>query len=752
MLDIRTSRRSFLKLAGTTGIAAGAAISSLPVPSKAKEHKLSNTMKDLLDYQPGVLTRNICEMCFWGCGVDVYTKEGVIRKLEGNKQNPNNYGTLCAKGNAGIQSTYDPDRLKYPMIRDGKRGSGKWKRVTWDEAYAYIHQKLSPIIEHYGAQSIAGFSHGTGGHYFNDMIKILGSPNLTVASFSECRGSREVGYSLTFGGGGIGGHERYDMKNCKYMIVFGRNMSGAIQVREARDFIEGISRGCKLTYVDPRLSESAVKAHRWLQIKPGCDLALSLAIIHVIMRDNLANFDYVTKYCYGYNELKEHVKKYTPAWAEKECGISAKEIEEVAWEISKYAPNCVVISPRRNARYANDTQSARAIAIINALMGSYGSVGGIWENTKFPISLPKEPIKPVSAPRADGAGTTYPLSPANLGLTNNIYRATLTQKPYPIKAWLLYCTNTFGHTSVENGKIFEAMKNVDLIACIDTQLNDTAYYADIVLPESTYLERDDGPVIQGDERPFITFREAAIKPMYDTKHIYEICYGIVSKFGFTEYFNNSPKDDMIMLKSRLTKDQYDTLQKTGVLIYEDTDPFPYTHGKTMHFPTPTGKIQLYAPNAEELYKKYGDVCAPMPTYVRVPQPKEGQFRLIFGRGPAHAHARTQNNWLLMELENDSPVWINPEDANKLNLNKKDKVIVTNVTTGYKSEPQAIKITKRIIAGAVFIHHGFGHISKAWNVGYGKGINDSFFCSFDIDPLSGCSGHNNGFVTISKYKD
>lgn len=738
-------RRSFIKLSG-----AAAGIATLPLPLLAKKHKNSKEMDALLDYQPGERTTNVCEMCFWGCGVDVYTKDGIVHTLEGNKHNPNNYGTLCAKGNAGTGLLYDPDRLKYPLIRVGERGEGKWRKATWDEAFEYIYDKLNPLIEEYGPQTIAAFSHGSSAGDFNDMIKILGSPNLTVASFSECRGSREIGYSLTFGGGGIGGHERYDMKNAKYMLIFGRNMSGAIQVREARDFIEGISRGCKLTYVDPRLSESAAVAHRWLQIKPGCDLALALAIIHVIMRDNLANMDYVQQYCYGYNELKDHVKQYTPEWAEKECGISAKEIEEVAWELAKAAPNCIVISPRRNARYANDSQSARAMAIINALMGSYGSVGGIWENTKFPISMPPgEPIKPVTTPRADGAGTTYPHSPTNLGLTNGVYKATLESKPYPIKAWLLYCTNPISHTSTQTGRLFDAMKNVDLIVSIDVLMNDSAYYADVVLPESTYLERSDGPFFQGDEKPFLTFREAAVKPMYDTKPIREICYGIMSKFGYTEYFNSTFEQDMAILKSRLTKDQYDTLMRNGVLVYEDTVPFPYSSGKKMYFPTPTGKIQLYAPQAEEMYEKYGDVCAPMPTYVPVKQPKDGEYRLIFGRGPAHAHARTQNNWMLMELEDDSPVWINPKDAKNLGLKDSDKIILTNIDTGYKSQPQAIKITDRIIEKTMFIHHGFGHISKDMTIAYNKGISDAFFCSNDIDPLSGCSGHNNGFVAVVK---
>lgn len=748
MRDYKLSRRSFLKLTGVSSVAIGAGFNAIASPLHAK--KYSKTMDKLMKYEIGTKTPNFCEMCFWNCGVDVYCVNGKLKKLEGNKLNPNNFGTLCAKGNAGIESTYDPDRLKFPLLRVGKRGEGKWKKISWEEAYDYVYQKLNPIIEEYGAKSIAGFAHGTGEHYFRTLINALGSPNITIPAFSECRGSRAIAYSLTFGGGGIGGHEYYDMKNTKYMIMFGRNMAGAIQVREARDFIEGISRGAKLVYVDPRLSESGVKAHKWLQIKPGCDLALSLGLIHVIIRDNLADMEFVRKYCYGYNELKEHVKQYTPKWAENACGIDAKVIEEVAWEFAKYAPHVLAIPARRISRYANDTQSARAIAILNALMGNFGVVGGTWINSKFPLNLPEHEKPPaINEPRADGAGTTFPHSPTNLGLANGVYKATLSDKPYPIKAWLVYDANPIAHTAAGNSEILKCIEKLDFLMVIDTQMNDTAFFADLVLPESTYLERDDAPYIQKDAYPFIALRKAAIKPLYDTKHIFDMCQGIAKRFDFEEYFEISPQDSIDELYQSLDKHQQRKLDEDGVLIYEDAMPFLHSSSLPLSFPTKTGKVQLYVPQLEEMYKEFGDTCAPLPTFVPPKMPKDGEFRLLFGRGPAHAHSRTQNNWILMELEGDSPIWIHPDDAKSLSLDKNDKVIMTNTITNFKSTPQNIKITKRILKGNVFIHHGFGHISKAWSVGYQKGVSDAFFCSNDIDPVSGCSGLNNGFVKLEK---
>jgi thiosulfate reductase/polysulfide reductase chain A len=139
----------------------------------------------------------------------------------------------------------------------------------------------------------------------------------------------------------------------------------------------------------------------------------------------------------------------------------------------------------------------------------------------------------------------------------------------------------------------------------------------------------------------------------------------------------------------------------------------------------------------------------MPTYSDPKMTKEGELRLLMGRAPNHSHARSQNNWILMEVHGNNPLWINPKDAKKLGLKDTDKVTVTNVTTNFTSKAHEIKITNRIKENAVFIHHGFGHLSKAWSIGYDVGISDTDFCSRDIDPLSGAVGFNNGFVTIKK---
>ena len=165
------------------------------------------------------------------------------------------------------------------------------------------------------------------------------------------------------------------------------------------------------------------------------------------------------------------------------------------------------------------------------------------------------------------------------------------------------------------------------------------------------------------------------------------------------------------------------VEKDGTLLFEDVDPYPCASGATPSFMTTTGKVQLYVPELEEPYKKDGDDFSPLPIYKDVNTPKEGEFRMLFGRTPHHSHARTMNNWILLELQDSTPIWMNPIDAKKLILKDGDMVKLVNSKTGFTSHAEKLKVTKRIKDGSVFIHHGFGHQTKAWSRGYDKGTSE-----------------------------
>jgi len=275
-------------------------------------------------------------------------------------------------------------------------------------------------------------------------------------------------------------------------------------------------------------------------------------------------------------------------------------------------------------------------------------------------------------------------------------------------------------------------------------------YADVVFPESTYLERDDAPYIQKDKIPFIALRRAAIKPIYDTKGCFDICKGISEKFEIDDWFEHGPLEQIEeLMEQYLTKEQKETLEKDGVLMFEDVDPYPCASGATPQFLTPTGKVQLYAKDLEEMHKTHGDDFSPMPIYKDPIMPKDGEFRMLFGRTPHHSHARSQNNSVLLELQDDTPVWMHPDDAKKLGFKNGQMVSLLNTKTGHKSHIEKLKVTKRIKSGCVFIHHGFGHQTKAWGNGFDKGTSENDFISDGVDPISGAAAFHNGFVKVVK---
>ncbi len=763
----KLSRRAFIKIAGVTAAAAAATSATAAFAKDAYATGSHAKFDRMLEYyDKGKLTHNYCEMCFWNCGIKVYSDSkayfvngsnrlkksvsapAIVHKIEGNPLNPNNYGHICAKGNSGIYALYDPNRVKYPLIRAGKRGERKWRKASWDEAFDYIREKLKPIIDKFGPSSLAMFMHGTGEEAFSSLARLINTPNVVVPAYSQCLGSRELGWYLTYGST-ITGHNPYDTVNSKYIISLGRNVTGAIQVGEAKRINEGIARGGKLVYVDPRYSELAAKAYRWLAIRPGTDMAFVLGLIHVLIRDNLINYEFVEKYTYGYDKLAEHVKQYTPQWTEHETDIPAKMVETVAREFAEAAPQAIIFTARRISRYGNDTQTARASAIANALVGNWGMPGGIWQINRSPVEASFEFPTGKNLPRADISKDKFPLAPENLGRENGMINATISGKPYPIKAWIVYGTNPI--LSGSNGKnllIKKAFKNLDLIVDVDIMPNDIGWYSDIILPESTYLERYDLPHIQGDKYPFIAVREPATKPLFDTKGSWEIAGGIGKALGYNnEYFNLSQKEIAETAIAKFPDYIKKELKEKGVYVFYDTDPYPQASGTKLHFNTPTGKIELYSTALQNYSNREG--YEPLPTYKPVKQPENGQFRLLFGRVPVHTHARTQNNPMLHKIYPVNKLWINKIDAAKQSLKNGDRVVIHSLYTEEDSMPIEVYATDLIKRGCVFMAHGFGHISKGLKLAYHSGAADSFLVSNDIDPVSGAAAFHNAFVTLRK---
>ncbi len=659
----RLTRRDFVKLTGVAGAALGVGTA---------EAQTAGNPPGWLGHERVERIATNCEMCFWRCGAVAEVADGKVVRVQGNPDHPLTKGRLCARGNAGTELLYDKDRLKYPMVRVGARGEGKFQRVSWEQALDLFAQRLSDLKQKYGPESVAFFPHGVASGFFSTFLKAYGTPNSAEPAFAQCRGPREVGYALTFGQG-LNSPEPVDLEEARLIILIGSHIGENVFTSQVTAFAEGLSRGAKLIVVDPRFSTAAAKADYWLPIRPGTDTALLLAWMNVMIGEGIYDREYIEKYAQGFPELAAHVREFTPEWAEPITEISAKVIRETARAMGEAKP-AVALHPGRHVTwYGNDTQRARAMAILTALTGSWGRKGGIFLPTHLKTGKFSLPPFPESAKgRADGAGTRFPLASEEQGVTNGLIDATLTGKPYPIKAWVVYGQNIL-ESIPQQEKTLKAIEQLEFIAAVDILPMNYTNYADLVLPEATYLERFDMPaVIASAKKPFISIRQPAVEPMYDTKPGWWIAKQMAGRMGLEAYFPwETPEQYLAKVVEPMGIDM-SVLRVRGAVAFEGR---PYIEDRLPDdgplFGTESGKIELYSP----MLKKLG--FDPLPRFTPVDNPPTGHFRLIYGRAPVHSFARTQNNARLDSLMAENEVWINARAARDLGLREEQRVVLTN---------------------------------------------------------------------------
>jgi thiosulfate reductase/polysulfide reductase chain A len=729
------TRRQFLKIGGA---AAGASVGS-------------GLVTDWWGLDPDVvhdpatdgdrIVPTFCEICFWKCGVLAHVKDGRVTKITGNPEHPLSRGRLCPRGTGGTGLLYDPDRLKKPLLRREKRGAQSFEAVSWDDALDTVAEGMLKIQERYGPEALALYNHGYGASWFKHLLRAYGSPNIAAPSYAQCRGPREVGFQLTFGAG-VGSPEKTDMANSRVITLIGSHLGENMHNTQVQDLATALDRGAELVVVDPRYSTVAGKARYWLPIKPGTDLALLLAWMHVIVKEGLYDRDYLDRYAIGLDELKKHLEDKTPEWAWVQTTIRPETIVETARFLAGARPASLVHPGRHVTWYGDDTQRSRAIAMLNALLGSWGRRGGF----VFPnqISLPKYPYTaygknpplPADTPR----GTVYPLADATLasGMCDASIPGTAD---YDIKGWIVYGSNLL-QSLPDPEKTKRALQELDLVVVVDVLPAEIAGWADVVLPECTYLERCDEVHTPAYQEPFLAVRQPVVPPMYDTKPGWWIAREIAHRIGLADYF---PWEDSIEYAKQRVKSggfDCDVLMEKGVVV-ADAGPVTIEEGLEPDFPTPSGKIELHS---EQLADAGFD---PVPNFTAPEEPPPGHFRLLFGRAPVHTFGRTTNNRFLSEVYDENEIWVNARMAEELGLENGERVTLVN-QDGVRSEPIRVKATQRIRSDCVYMVHGYGHSAKGLRFARGRGADDSKLVTrYRTDPIMGGTGMNVNFVRIER---
>ncbi|HLF35898.1 MAG TPA: molybdopterin-dependent oxidoreductase, partial [Cyclobacteriaceae bacterium] len=435
-------------------------------------------------------TPTYCEICFWKCAGWAYTNEnGDIWKLEGNIDDPHCNGRLCPRGTGGVGMYYDEDRLKTPLIRKTIDGKQTFVEASWDEAFTAIAENLNKIAREHGPECVALFTHGSGGKFFGDLLNAYGSNNITAPSFAQCRGPRETAFLTTYGSI-LASPEPLDIRDTKCLVLIGSHLGENMHNGQVQEMSDAIDKGATIITVDPRFSTAASKSKFWLPVKPATDLALLLSWIHVIIKNEWYDKAYVEKYTYGFEELKKHVESFTPEWAYGITTIQPQVIIDTAKEMANASPAVIVHPGRHVTWYGDDTQRLRAVAILNALLGSWGRRGGFFFPEK--ANIPSFPHPEFPKPRRTWRDA-HPDGKYNLALevvANDVCDSTIPSpdRDCNFKGWIVYGTNLI-LTLPDQKKTLEAIRNLEFMVVIDTMPMEITGYADVVLPECTYLER-----------------------------------------------------------------------------------------------------------------------------------------------------------------------------------------------------------------------------------------------------------------------
>lgn len=457
---------------------------------------------------------SICFMCTVRCPIRVLVENDDVKWIEGNPHVPGIEGALCAKGSAGLALLHDAERPQYPMIRTGPRGAGQWRQATWTEALDYVGDRLKDIIKQHGAQSLVfGERTNLNTHISKTFMKAIGSPNHFTHD-ALCKGSVNTAFrSLT---GYTDAQVGVDYANTRYIVMYGRNLFESLEIKGINNLLNAMEKGAKLVYIDPRVSITATKADRYLMIRPGTDLALNYALIHTILKEKLHDAPYVRRWVKGLKELQAFIEPYTPEWAEAETGIPAAEIVSLAREAAAAKPAVVFHYGYRGSHHPNEVYFRRSLIILNALMGSIEAKGGLFFK-KGPKEAGRGDIRKyveqefpkIKAPRFDGSGLEkFPVADASHGNPQMLPHAILNEDPYPIKALII---NRFEPLQSIPGSATtrKALDKLDLIVTIDVNFSEIAWYSDVILPESIYLERGDSIQLVPGLKPQLYMRRPA---------------------------------------------------------------------------------------------------------------------------------------------------------------------------------------------------------------------------------------------------
>jgi len=518
-------------------------------------------------------------------------------------------------------------------------------------------------------------------------------------------------------------------------------------VKEAKAFMAAIANGMQCTYIDPRASITACKATRYWQVRPNSDYALNLALIHEILKREIYDKDFVERFVVGMDELREAVKDTTPEWQASHTGISAEQLRDFVTEIGTQAPHVIFNPGWMTARHKQSFYVSRTTLILNALMGNMEIPGG------FVIAKPPEyygrkslktlaaRVPAVTEPRVDGAGTDRPTWDPAIGMLHQLFAAMETEQPYRVSAYIAYRHDPL--TAMPDAEAMKrAMDKLKLLVSIDVRYSETGWYSDVILPESTYLERANILTQMPGSVPVFLMRDQAIAPRFDSRPAWWIFRELLHRLGIKEALDFETIEELWNYQLEGTAVTVAEMREEGIVSLA-AEP-KLTPRDALKFPTPSGKIEI----TSDLLNEAGLLS--FPPYETKAAPSGDRFNLLFGRPPVLAHGQSLNNPLLNELAPEQVLWIHPERAAPLGIADGDEVEITG--GGKYSGCLKAKVTQWIHRDAVFMLHGYGATVPLATRALGVGVADQRLQEgklYDFDPAGGGCALTKTIVQIKR---
>ena len=654
-----------------------------------------------------VLKNSFCDICAPGphCGVTCYVKDGTILKVEGTDAHPTNYGKLCARGLAARDYVYRSDRIKTPLRRTGKKGSGEFEAISWEEALSEIAARLNQFKTESGASSVAFYSGYNKWYrpFLQRLAYSFGSVNYGSES-SSCFTSTILSWKCATGAEMVQpdlGRAGVFLGWCANPGISGYLMNIGLQKNRQR--------GMKVIIVDPRITPASRDCDLHLRIRPGTDGALALCLGRELIENGWIDRDYIERNVYGFAEYAACVSRFTPEDTAKITGLDPADIRQAARLIGENGPLAINPSNASLVHFKNGMQNHRAVMALCALAGSYDRPGGM---IPAPLTYAHsmggfetlEPRFSTQTYPADGpvpiGCERFPLWGRLIGEMQacDLHRAILTGDPYPVRA--LYAHGMNFRMFPDSGRMAEALEKLEFFVDMDLFLTDSAKYADIVLPACSSLERDEFKVFGGG---YAQYTEPVIPPLHQSRRDDEVILELARRLEVEDPMLLGARNDCIRYMLGNTPIDLDALRAHPELPQKIAGldiTLVGQHG----FDTPTGKFELYSTILAELNAPGLD---PLPTYRSSEDGADpAEFPLILSTGiriPGGLHSRLHDTPSARSLRPEAAADLSMEDAEALGISPGDRITISTArgSVTVKANPTAV-----MPAGMVSLYHGY----------------------------------------------